>query len=111
MEVNMKLELVTKLPGKIKIYRDLRNWVLEVGGVNNRFYFPELDQLCDELLNLRLKMTASDSRQIKTDLRSMIDAIESARESARRDIAQLQKVVTKCDRASFLTGNRRGVHG
>lgn len=93
----MKLQLISILPDKVKIYRDSRNWVLEVGGVNNRSYFPELDHLCDELLNLRLKATAAKSKQIKTDLRSLINAVEVAREAVRGDIEQLKKALTKRD--------------
>lgn len=107
----MKLTLIATLPGKIKIYQDLRNWVLDVSGVNNRFYFPELDQLCDELLNLRLKATASESKRIKTDLKSLIDAIEDAREAVSRDIDQLQKVVTKSDTGAGTRFSRMEVHG
>lgn len=99
-----EFRLVTELPGKIKIYQNLRNWVLQVGGVNNRFYFPELDHLCDELLNLRLKVKAAESKRIKTDLRLLINAVENAREAVRKDIDRLQKIVTRRD-----SGARQGV--
>lgn len=98
----MKLAKVLELPGNIIIWCDKRNWVLEWGGKNNRWFYPALDDLCDDFFEIRLKIEASRARKIKHDIRDLSLAVQAARVAARQDIEQLKEAVTSKDRESRL---------
>jgi|SaaInlStandDraft_5_1057022.scaffolds.fasta_scaffold55291_2 hypothetical protein len=93
----MKLKLILELPEKIKIYAEKLNWVLEIGNKNNRRYFHSLDQLCDELFDLRLSHKIIDKSSLKTT-GEISRVVGSARKQVREDIEQLKDVWNKADR-------------
>lgn len=93
----MKFDQVLELPGNIKIFCNKLNWVLQVGGVNSRSYFPSLDDLCDELLEIRLRMKALKARKVKKDVRLIIKAVRDAREATRKDIDLIKNRLIEAD--------------
>lgn len=95
----MKLTLITKLSGGIKIFCNRLNWVLDYGDKNNRFYYASLDELLEDLLEIRLKIAASKARKTKTNIRHLIKAVQDLRVSVRKDIEAVLNAVTKADRA------------
>lgn len=107
----MKLDLVLKLPGNTKIYCNPLNWVLECCGPNNRWYFASLDELCDELFEVRLKMEATKAERLKTSIHSLAEAVRDTREATRDDMERLEKVMTNADRARERGNFRGGTHG
>ena len=92
----MRLTQIIKLPGGIKIQCDRLNWVLEDGDKNNRCYFVSLDELCDELLELRIK---EETKKTRKGLESLREAVWNARVAVREDMERLQTIMTNADRA------------
>jgi hypothetical protein len=93
----MKYKLVTELSEGIKIYCDQLNWILEVRSKDNRSYFPYLELLLDELLDLHILKKASSTSQIGKDIKSLINVVQDAREATRKDIELIQKTLTSAD--------------
>lgn len=91
----MKFHLVLKLKHNIRIFTDKLNWVLEVDSPNNRFYYSTLDELCDDLLEIRLTKKLSKNEQ--KDIAQLTKTIRDVRESVRDDIERLEKLMTNAD--------------
>ena len=94
----MRLDKVLDLPGGIIIWFDKRNWVLEWGGKNNRWYYCSLDELCEGLLEIRLRVGASEARKIKGDVRNLLNMVRDVRELVGEDIVRVFKAGKKADR-------------
>ena len=91
----MKFHLVLKLRHNIKIFADKLNWVLEVDSPNNRFYYSTLDELCDDLLEIRITKKLSKNQQ--KDIAQLSITIGDIRESVRDDLERLEKLMTNAD--------------
>jgi len=90
----MKLNQAIELRCKVKIFWDARNWVLQIGSVNNRFFYCELDDLFEDLLNSRLKSECVGIKNIEL----VVNAVQDARAQVSNDIEVLKKVMTKRNR-------------
>jgi len=100
----MKLNLVLKLNNNIKIYCNQLNWVLDYGDKNNRFYYSTLDELCDDLLEIRLVKEVTNGGETAKNIHSLIDSVQNARVEIRNDLEHLKKMMINADRA-----RRKGV--
>lgn len=94
----MKLQLILELSKKIKVYCDHLNWILQVGNVNNRFYYSTLDALCRDLFDQRLKLITFDHPHRK-DIDSLLELVHIARDAVKEDLKRLEKVMINADRA------------
>jgi hypothetical protein len=94
----MKMVPLIELPGNIRILSDSLNWVLQVGSKNNRTYFHTLDDLCDELLDLKIRTGLGDVSTKGVSLVDIVEVIREARESVRGDLDRIQFVLKKADR-------------
>ncbi|MFC1627335.1 hypothetical protein ACFL18_02155 [Patescibacteria group bacterium] len=97
----MNFKEILKLEGNIKILVNRRNWVLQQGSDNNRWYYPTLDYLCDDLLEIRLKTQVIKARKVKSDIRELIKAVRDTRGLVRKDLEAIQSIVKKPEVASI----------
>jgi hypothetical protein len=100
----MKLNLVLELTKKIKVYANQLNWVLDYGNKNERFYYTTLDELFDDLFEIKLVKRLSINNEVVVDVSTLSDEIKSTRSLIRKDLERFQKLMTKADRA-----RRKGV--
>lgn len=100
----MKLNLVLKLTNNIKIFTNQLNWVLDYGNKNERFYYSSLDELFDDLLEIRLVKKLTIKRKTLTNISKLSDEIKDTRKSIREDIERFKNLMSKAD-----TARRKGV--
>ena len=100
--MSMIFHLVLKLRDNIQVFADKRNWVLQVNDTNNRSYYHTLDELCDDLLEIRL--TKKLSKKECRDISSITKSVRDVREEIRNDLECLESVMTNAD-----TARKKGV--
>lgn len=94
----MSYKEILKLPGQITIFADSRNWVLQQDNINNRKYFPTLDEVCEELFEIRLKTEVEKAKQTKEFARDLLKTIENTRWLMRQDMQAILGAMSNADR-------------
>lgn len=88
---------ILKLPGQITILADRDNWILQQDNVNNRKYFSTLDEVCEELFEIRLKTETAKAKQTKQFARGLLKTIENTRWLMRQDMQAILGAMSKAD--------------
>lgn len=97
-----KYKTIVKFENGIEIKADQMNWVLYIPSPRTYWYYPTLDGVFTDLLNLRIKeISAKDSRktiqclteaiiQAKTEIRVIIDTLTTVKipEQSRLDMQE-----------------------
>ncbi|MBI4100800.1 hypothetical protein HY439_03640 [Candidatus Microgenomates bacterium] len=92
---------VLKLKDGAEIKANLNNWLLVIPP-RNRWYFPSLDVLFQELLDYKIKFYASQSE--KKTLEELVLAIQKAR-------AEVWEIVNKLTTVKTSVSEQLGVSG